>query len=258
MAPHGQSCLKGIVSFLGGCYRITQLSDLSVFFDKTRPASLRQSLQANWEPLITQTKTFAEACSAVSNLIFVGPRSNFLAVIRPEWTISDPLNPGPEAYAPPSQRAPQEPSSDARVAVLRAQTAEPSQSNETAHGNLDALIRRVAATSMDEIDKVIHELEKMREMLRNEGERVSREIGGYASLSQLSVSSMKAISDPRFGRQVSGHMVKPLTRDISHYERGFRSLGGKTNSITLLFSAVGWRFSNSASRSQVSAISCSR
>jgi hypothetical protein len=58
MAPHGQSCLKGIVSFLGGCYRITQLSDLSVFFDKTRPASLRQSLQANWEPLITQTKTF--------------------------------------------------------------------------------------------------------------------------------------------------------------------------------------------------------
>ena len=111
-----------------------------------------------------------------------------MAVIRP-------LNPGPEAYAPPSHRAPQEPSGDARVAVLRAQTAEPSQSDETAHGNLDALIRRVAATSMDEIDNVIHELEKMREMLRNEGERVSREIAGYASLSQLSVSSMKAISD---------------------------------------------------------------
>jgi hypothetical protein len=42
---------------------------------------------------------------------------------------------------------------------------------------------------------VIHELEKMREMLRNEGERVSREIASYASLSQLSVSSMKAVSD---------------------------------------------------------------
>jgi hypothetical protein len=98
---------------------------------------------------------------------------------------------GPEAYAPPSQRA----SGDARVAVLRAQTAEPNQSNETVHGNFDALIRRVAATSMDEIDNVIHELEKMREMLRKEGERVSREITGYASLSQLSVSSMKAISD---------------------------------------------------------------
>jgi hypothetical protein len=115
-----------------------------------------------------------------------------MAVIRPA---SNPLNPGPEAYAPPSHRAPQESSGDARVAVLRAQTAESSQSNETAHGNLDALIRRVAVTSMDEIDNVIHELEKMREMLRKEGERVSGEIAGYASLSQLSVSSMKAISD---------------------------------------------------------------
>jgi hypothetical protein len=108
---------------------------------------------------------------------------------------SNPLNPGPEAYAPPSQRASQEPSGDACVAVSRAQTAEPNQTNETVHGNLDALIRRVATTSMDEIDNVIQELEKMREMLRNEGERVSREIASYASLSQLSVSSMKAISD---------------------------------------------------------------
>src|SRR5512132_2848055 len=115
-----------------------------------------------------------------------------MAVIRP---VSNPLNPGPEAYAPPSHRAPQEPSGDAPVAVFRAQTAEPSQSDETADGNLDALIRRVAATSMDEIDNVIHELEKMREMLRNEGERVSREIASYASLRQLSVSLMKAISD---------------------------------------------------------------
>jgi hypothetical protein len=57
------------------------------------------------------------------------------------------------------------------------------------------LIQRVAATSMDEIDKVMRELEKMREILQKEGERVSREIASYASLSQLSVSSMKAISD---------------------------------------------------------------
>ena len=112
------------------------------------------------------------------------------------------LNPGPEGYALPSHRAPQESSGDALfalsaalTAVSRIQTAEPSQSDETAHGNLDALIRRVAATSMDEIDNVIHELEKMREMLRKEGERVSREIASYASLSQLSVSLMKAISD---------------------------------------------------------------
>jgi hypothetical protein len=112
------------------------------------------------------------------------------------------LNPGPEAYAPASHRAPQESSGDALIAlsaaltaVSRVQTAEPSQSSEPAHGHLDALIRCVAASSMDEIDNVIHELKKRREMLRNEGERVSREIASYASLSQLSVSLMKAISD---------------------------------------------------------------
>jgi hypothetical protein len=112
------------------------------------------------------------------------------------------LNPSPEAYAPPSHRAPQESSGDALIALSAAltavspvQTAEPSQSSETARGNLDALIRRVAASSMGEIDNVIHELKKRREMLRNEGERVSREIASYARLGQLSVSLMKAISD---------------------------------------------------------------
>jgi len=35
----------------------------------------------------------------------------------------------------------------------------------------------------------------MREMLRDEGERVSREIAGYAGLSQASMSAMQVISD---------------------------------------------------------------
>ena len=115
-----------------------------------------------------------------------------MAVIRPEWTIP---NPGPEAYAPPSHRAAEEPTDGARVAVQRAQTAERNQSNEAFPENLNALIQRVAGTSMDEIDKVIRELEKMREMLRNEGERVSREIASYTRLSQHSVSALKILSD---------------------------------------------------------------
>ena len=116
-----------------------------------------------------------------------------MAVIRP--TISHPLNPGPEAYAPPSHRAPEEPTDRACVAVPRAQTAERNQSNEAFPENLNALIQRVAGMSIDEIDKVIRELEKMREMLRNEGERVSREIASYTRLSQHSVSAMKVLSD---------------------------------------------------------------
>jgi len=118
-----------------------------------------------------------------------------MAVIRPEWTIANPLASGPDAYAPPDRRAPEDPPSGARVAFLRGQTGDRSQSNEGSARNLDALIRRIAGTSMDEIDSVIRELEGMRQMLRDEGERVSREIAGYAGLSQASMSAMQVISD---------------------------------------------------------------
>jgi hypothetical protein len=78
---------------------------------------------------------------------------------------------------------------------LHSQTSERSQSHEAPPGNLDALIRRVAGTSTDEIDRIIRELESMRDLLRNEGERVSRELAGYTSLSQSSAAAMKILSD---------------------------------------------------------------
>src|ERR1019366_3899370 len=56
-------------------------------------------------------------------------------------------------------------------------------------------IGRVAGGSMEEIERVIRELESVREMLRNEGERVSREIAGYASLSHAATTAMKVIAD---------------------------------------------------------------
>src|SRR5664279_3266934 len=61
--------------------------------------------------------------------------------------------------------------------------------------NLNALIRRVSGASMEEIDRVILELQSVRDMLRTEGERVSREIAGYASLSHASMTAMKVIAD---------------------------------------------------------------
>ena len=61
--------------------------------------------------------------------------------------------------------------------------------------NLNALIRRVSGASMDEIDRVILELQGVRDMLRNEGDRVTREISGYASLSHAAITSMKVIAD---------------------------------------------------------------
>ena len=61
--------------------------------------------------------------------------------------------------------------------------------------NLNTLIQRVAAASMEEIDRVIVELQGMRDTLRSEGERVSRDISGYASLSHASMSAMRVIGD---------------------------------------------------------------
>ena len=61
--------------------------------------------------------------------------------------------------------------------------------------NLNALIKRISGSSMEEIDRVILELQGVRDMLRNEGDRVSREIAGYASLSHASMTAMKVIGD---------------------------------------------------------------
>jgi len=61
--------------------------------------------------------------------------------------------------------------------------------------NLNALIRRVSGASMEEIDRVISELQTVREMLRREGERVSREVAGYASLSHAAMTAMKVIGE---------------------------------------------------------------
>jgi hypothetical protein len=72
--------------------------------------------------------------------------------------------------------------------------AEPAISAPVAE-NLNALIRRVSSASMEEIDRVILELQGVRDMLRQEGDRVSREVAGYASLSHAAMTAMKVIAD---------------------------------------------------------------
>ena len=112
---------------------------------------------------------------------------------------------GPEKFAPPdrlgdvSQAAASAVEGEIRefvrrdVAYLRRQRngAEPDPVSD----NLNSLIRRVSSASMEEIDRVILELQGVRDMLRNEGERVSREIAGYSSLSHSAMTAMKVIGD---------------------------------------------------------------
>jgi hypothetical protein len=61
--------------------------------------------------------------------------------------------------------------------------------------NATNLIDRVAGASIEEIDRLIIELQTMREMLHREGERVRRELSNYAGLSQSAMHSIKVIAD---------------------------------------------------------------
>jgi hypothetical protein len=73
--------------------------------------------------------------------------------------------------------------------------AAPPPANGPAAEDLNSVVRRVAGDSIEEIDRVIRALENVRDMMRNEGERVSREIAGYASLSHAAATAMKVIAD---------------------------------------------------------------
>jgi hypothetical protein len=106
-----------------------------------------------------------------------------------------PEKPGPEKYAPPARRAPETLSDADHIAFLRQQRSQAASANGPAAEDLNAVVRRVAGDSMEEIDRVIRALENVRDMMRNEGERVSREIAGYASLSHAAATAMKVIAD---------------------------------------------------------------
>ena len=69
-------------------------------------------------------------------------------------------------------------------------------SAEATVNNVNSLIQRgFAGTSLAEIEKLISELESLRDLLHAEGQRVQREISGYAQLSQAAMKSTRMIAD---------------------------------------------------------------
>ena len=100
---------------------------------------------------------------------------------------------GPEKYAPLDRRA-AERRNDERIAIQSQQQRQANPANAPAE-DLNALVGRVASVSLEEIDRVIRALEGVREMMRKESERVSREVAGYASLSHAAVAAMKVMAD---------------------------------------------------------------
>ena len=119
---------------------------------------------------------------------------------------------GPETFAPTDRRLPeklidvdQAPATAFEgeirefvrrdVAFARRQRGEADTGVDPAADSLNTLVRRIAGASMEEIERVILELQAVRDTLRSEGERVSREISGYANLSHASITAMKVIGD---------------------------------------------------------------
>jgi hypothetical protein len=81
------------------------------------------------------------------------------------------------------------------VAYLRRSRASVEPPAEATVNNVNFLIQRVAGASLAEISNLIDELETLRELLHSEGQRVQREIAGYAQLSQAAMKSTRVISD---------------------------------------------------------------
>jgi hypothetical protein len=88
------------------------------------------------------------------------------------------------------------------IAYLRRPASSPSisetalePSTEATVNSVNSLIQRVAGTSLSEIENLIAELESLRDLLHAEGQRVQREISGYAQLSQAAMKSTRMIAD---------------------------------------------------------------
>ena len=118
---------------------------------------------------------------------------------------------GPDKYPQPNRRAPEKFSDVDQVAAntvedeirqavrrdmpfLQRQRSE-GNADGSAIESLNALVGRLAIDSMEDIDRVIRDLESIRDMLQKEGQRVIREIARYTSLSDAARAAMHVIAD---------------------------------------------------------------
>ena len=72
---------------------------------------------------------------------------------------------------------------------------QPENEGEAVANNISSLLQRVSGSSVQEIDRLIGELQTLRDMLQTEGARVQREIIQYANLSQAAMQSTKIIAE---------------------------------------------------------------
>src|SRR5262245_3592056 len=96
--------------------------------------------------------------------------------------------------------------------------AEVSTQTET-DTDIATLIQQVGATSIAEIDRLIAELQVVRNHLQSEGERVEREVVRYTKLTQMASFTAKIIFDaisqwhPASNQQIASEVTAALTED---------------------------------------------
>jgi hypothetical protein len=70
----------------------------------------------------------------------------------------------------------------------------PETDSELVANSVVKLLQRVAGTSLQDIDRLISELQTQREILQEQGARVQRNLAEYAHLSQSAIKSTKMIA----------------------------------------------------------------
>jgi hypothetical protein len=82
-----------------------------------------------------------------------------------------------------------------RGGVLPARKLQVEGGSEVGTGGANELLRQLTGTALEEIDRLIDELQGLRVHLQSEGQRVQREIVKYAQLSQAAMKSTKVIAE---------------------------------------------------------------
>jgi hypothetical protein len=80
-------------------------------------------------------------------------------------------------------------------ASASARQAVEDEDDQMSAGDLGAMLREVSRVSVDEVDRLIIELQTLRQTLKTAGERIERDIADYATLSVQATQLTKIVFD---------------------------------------------------------------
>ena len=87
-------------------------------------------------------------------------------------------------------------------------TVPPDPEPEVGSDNVSSLVQNLGAPSIDELEKIIGELQEARTYLKSESERIERETVGYTELSQTAMESVRIIAETVGEWRKAGHHVR--------------------------------------------------